>query len=389
MEYPGKSSQKSLTGTAWGTYLNLSWISTVIINLKLVVVCFSLSQADASQLLASLTHDTERQSFVTTTSYFYTAKGTVNCCHSNQAPFRIPANFEIRHQKRMYMEKNAYLLLGVVIKLRSLSFYVEGLVDSPEPFGSRPVNLGVFIPLPAGLVEIKQGEHGPGRGGWRVRFIQRSVQKRHSCLGWDGPVPWVINNPETPAIAVLLQTTVWPVDLLLALLIHSYLISHTNSHTQKPQSVRRHFPCGVWLTFAPCVNCFQMTKNLMGHFIFFLYKFMHKFRFTQTHKKTIIKYISLQIHTRETNIKERNSTNNIASQLTSFAWPMNKCFGQEKWGAQLVWRFGGGGGGNYVSARYGFLWSDWLVLPRDIHRHFVLSHGTAGQSHSDSFPCPN
>lgn len=63
------------------------------------------------------------------------------------------------------MEKNAYLLLGVVIKLRSLSFYVKGLADLPEPLESRPVNLGVFIPLPPRLVEIKQGEHGPSHGG--------------------------------------------------------------------------------------------------------------------------------------------------------------------------------------------------------------------------------
>lgn len=171
------------------------------------------------------------------------------------------------------MEKNAYLLLGVVIKLRSLSFYVKGLADLPEPLESRPVNLGVFIPLPAGLVEIKQGEHGPSHGGWRVRFIQRSVQKRRSCLGWDGPVPGVINNPETPAITIPLQTTGWPVDLSLALLIHSYLISHTNSHTQKPQSVRRHFPRSIWLTIGPCVNCFQITTNLKCHFIFVFFTF--------------------------------------------------------------------------------------------------------------------
>lgn len=61
------------------------------------------------------------------------------------------------------MEKNAYLLLGLVFKLHSLSFHVKGFADLSQPLKRGPVNLWVFIPLPAGLLEIKQGEHGPSR----------------------------------------------------------------------------------------------------------------------------------------------------------------------------------------------------------------------------------
>lgn len=175
---------------------------------------------------------------------------------------------EIRDQTRIYMEKNACLLLRVVIKLCSLSFYVKGLADLPEPLKRRPVNLGVFIPLPAGLVEIKQGEHGPSHGGWRVRFIQRSVQKRHSCLAWDGPVPGVINNPETPAIAIPLQTTGWPIDLFLALLIHSHLISHTTL-TPKSRSLSDvTFPAVSDWHLLLVLIVFKLPQILCAIFIF-------------------------------------------------------------------------------------------------------------------------
>lgn len=48
----------------------------------------------------------------------------------------------------------------VVFKLSFLSFHVKGFAVLSQPLKGRPVNLSFFIPLPAGLVEIKQREYG-------------------------------------------------------------------------------------------------------------------------------------------------------------------------------------------------------------------------------------
>lgn len=56
-----------------------------------------------------------------------------------------------------------------------------------RPLKRRPVNLAFFIPLPAGLAEIKQREYGPRCRGAGIFHAGVRVDKPHlSGLRWTG-----------------------------------------------------------------------------------------------------------------------------------------------------------------------------------------------------------